>query len=394
MMMLKIVLKEGRDKAVLRGHPWVFADAISQMVEATPGEVVEVWSHRDILLGMAFYNTHSSISLRMLSRQKGEITGAWIREKLKSSIARRQGWASDEHQVQRWVAFEGDHLPGLIVDRYGDYLIFQILSAGMEHFRDDVIEVLKSHQPKGIIERSDEKIREKEGLTERKELVFGELPPQGWQVKEHGLKYSVDLWEGHKTGFYIDQSSNRRKLASLPQNDGKVLNCFCYTGGFTLSVLKGGAKKVISVDSSLPALQKCEQNLTLNGYDADEHECIQGDVFDVLKDLQGKETFDGIILDPPKFASRKQHLKNALKAYRELNVLGMKLLKPGGWLATFTCSGRVTRDEFQTAIEEASAKVGQTYVVEDWLSQCADHSVRVGFAESLYLKGLLLRRVD
>ena len=392
--MLKIVLKEGRDRTLLRGHPWVFADGIHEMVDAPAGQVVEVWSHRNAFLGTAFYNVHSSISLRMLSRQRVEISGAWIKDQLKASIARRQGWASEDHQVQRWVAFEGDNLPGLIVDRYGDYLIFQILSAGMEHFRNDVIETLKTYEPKGIIERSDEKVREKEGLKERKELVYGELPPKGWFVKEHGLRYNVDLWEGHKTGFYIDQSSNRRKLASLNQNHGKVLNCFCYTGGFSLSVLKAGAKQVISVDSSLPALQKCEQNLQLNGYDTDKHECIQGDVFEVLKDFQGKETFDGIILDPPKFASRKQHLKNALKAYRELNVLGMTLLKPGGWLATFTCSGRVTREEFYGAIEEASSKVGQTYVVEDWLSQCADHSVRLGFSESLYLKGLLLRRVD
>jgi len=342
---------------------------------------------------MAFYNHHSSISLRILSRKRIDIDAKWLTKQLQNSISRRDKWKNESHEIQRLVAFEGDGIPGLIVDRYGDYIIFQILSAGTELFRDTIIDVLSKYNPLGIIERSDEKIREKEGLEERKEICAGQLPPDGWTVKEHGLNYTIDLWEGHKTGFYIDQSTNRKKMQSLGSEGGKILNCFSYTGGFSLCALKGGAKTVTSIDSSLPALEILEENLRANGFNPDDQEQIKGDVFEVLQSYSGT-LFDGVILDPPKFASRKQHVKNALKGYRELNVLGMKCIRVGGWLATFTCSGRISRQEFQNAVEEAALKAGQVYVIEDYLTQAEDHSIRLGFPDSLYLKGLLLRRVE
>lgn len=388
-----IKISQGREHVVRQGHPWVFAEALMDTPSLPLGSVVEVHDHRGQFLGMAFYNEASSISLRILTRKKTTIDDGWMRDRLKASIARRDKWKQDDHEIQRWVAFEGDGIPGLIVDRYGDYLIFQILSAGTEKFRDVIIETLSDYGPLGIIERSDEKIREKEGLNERKEVCFGQLPPSGWTVKEHGVRYAIDLWEGHKTGFYIDQSTNRRKVFNLGSEGGKVLNCFSYTGGFTLTALKGGATSVTSVDASLPALEILEENLRSNGFDPDEHEQIQGDVFEVLESFEG-QTFHGVILDPPKFASRKQHVKNALKGYRKLNALGMSLVPVGGWLATFTCSGRISREEFQKVVEEAAAQVGQSYIIEDHLSQSEDHSIRLGFSDSLYLKGLLLRRVD
>jgi 23S rRNA (cytosine1962-C5)-methyltransferase len=381
----------------LAGHPWVFADAIEVPVGIEAGHVVELLDCDEQFMGMAFYNPHSSIALRILTRKREVIDASWISSRLKAAIERRKFWASPEHEIQRLVAFEGDGLPGLIVDRYGEHMIFQILSAGMEPFREVIIDTLKAYAPQSIIERSDEKVREKEGLEERKALVHGTLPSKDWSVKEHGLSYTVDLWEGHKTGFYIDQSQNRKTLVDYGRGvDGsaaRVLNCFSYTGGFSLSVLKGGAREVISVDASMPALEVCEKNMALNGFGEDRHSCLQGDVFDILEHFHGRESFDGVILDPPKFASRKQHMKNALKGYRELNALGMRLIPVGGWLATFTCSGRVSREDFLKAVEKASLKLGQSYVVEQWLSQAPDHSVRLGFGESLYLKGLLLRRV-
>ncbi len=390
----EIVIKEGRDHFVRKGHPWVFAEAVQEIIDLPAGTVVQVKNHKNDFLGCAFYNQKSSIPLRILSREEVEIDDAFITKRINASIQRRHRWACSDNQIQRLAAFESDGLPGLIIDRYGDYIIFQILSAGMQGFRTCIIETLKKQHPLGIIERSDESVRLKEGLEERKELVYGERPPENWSVKENGLKYTVDLWSGHKTGFYIDQSSNRRKLIEFGKQGGHVLNCFCYTGGFSMAVLKGGAKHVISVDSSLPALESLEKNFSLNGFDPDEHEQIHGDVFEVLESFVDHRSFEGIILDPPKFAGRKQHMKKAMKAYTELNRMGMKLLKPGGWLATFTCSGRVSREAFQDAVEEAATKCGQVYVVEEVLSQSEDHSVRLGFSESLYLKGLLLRRIE
>jgi|SaaInlStandDraft_1057018.scaffolds.fasta_scaffold03117_2 23S rRNA (cytosine1962-C5)-methyltransferase len=388
-----IKIKKGREHFLLRGHPWVFAESLLESPNLPAGAVVEVHDSNDHFLAMAFYNQHSSIMLRVLTRNRIQIDQAWFKEQLIASIARRDKWKKDDHEIQRWVAFEGDGIPGLIVDRYGDYFIFQILSAGTENFRETILQTLSEYGPLGIIERSDEKVREKEGLEERKEICCGQLPPKDWRAKEHGISYTIDLWQGHKTGFYIDQATNRQKICSLGAEGGKVLNCFSYTGGFTLNALKGGAHSVTSVDTSLPALEILEENLQENGFDPEKNEQIQGDVFEVLKSFSG-QSFHGVILDPPKFASRKQHVKNALKGYRELNVLGMKLVSVGGWLATFTCSGRISREEFQHAVEEAALKAGQVYVIEDVLTQSEDHSVRLGFSDSLYLKGLLLRRVE
>ena len=389
-----IVLKEGRDHFVRKGHPWIFAEAIEDIIDLPAGAIVNIKNHKDEFLGCAFYNKKSSITLRILSRTDEEINDSFISERIKASINRRKRWATSEHQIQRLAAFEADSLPGLIIDRYGDYIIFQILSAGMEAFRSIIIETLQNINPLGLIERSDEPVRLKEGLEQRKELISGQLPPDNWTVKENGINFKVDLWDGHKTGFYIDQSNNRKKLIELGKQGGHILNCFCYTGGFSMAVIKGGANKVTSVDSSLPALENLEKNFILNDIDPNEHEQIHGDVFELLESFSHNRSFEGIILDPPKFAGRKQHLKKALRAYMELNRLAMELLKPGGWLATFTCSGRVTRDEFQEAIEEASIKSGHIYVIEDILSQSQDHSIRLGFPESLYLKGLLLRRIQ
>ena len=388
----KVVIQQGREWVLEQGHPWIFADSVDlSSCSAEAGTVVGVTSKAGQFLGQGFYNPLSAIALRMLTKDSREISAAWIRERLLSSCQRRAKWFSEQNQILRMVAFEGDGLPGLVVDRYGDWWTFQILCAGMEKFRPTILAVLKELGAQGVVERSDEAVREKEGLPLRKELCWGQNPEK-CRAKENGILYNVNLWEGHKTGFYIDQRDNRRKLGALGET-GRVLNCFCYTGGFSLSLIKGGARQVVSVDASLTALEKLEENYILNGIDPEQHQQIQGDVFEVLKHMSSEEPFDGIILDPPKFAGRKQHLKNALKAYSDLNALGLKLLKPGGWLATFTCSGRVSRSDFQKAVEEAARETQSPWVVEDWLSQAADHTVLSNFPESLYLKGLLIRKL-
>jgi len=391
-MIEKAYIKSGCEWVIERGHPWVFADSIElSSCKAESGAVVNVYSKAEQFLGKAFYNATSAIALRMLTRNDEAIDADWIRQRLLNSFKRRSKWWSQQNQILRMVAFEGDALPGLVVDRYGDWWTFQILCAGMEKFRGIILEVLREVGASGVVERSDEAIREKEGLILRKELCWGETPDK-CVASENGILYHVNLWDGHKTGFYIDQRDNRRKLGAMGET-GRVLNCFCYTGGFSLALIKGGARQVVSVDASLSALEKLEENYLLNGINPEHHEQIQGDVFEVLRHLNPTELFDGIILDPPKFAGRKQHLKNALKAYTELNVLGLRLLKPGGWLATFTCSGRVSRSDFQNAIDNAARENNTPLMTEDWLSQAPDHTVLSNFPESLYLKGLLLRKV-
>jgi 23S rRNA (cytosine1962-C5)-methyltransferase len=393
-MEAKVVIKADREWVLQQAHPWVFADSVDLKTteeNILPGSIVDVVTKDGSFLAKAFYNPLSAIALRILSRKQEKIDENFIRHRLIQSIERRRRWWNINNEILRMVAFEGDGLPGLVIDRYGEWWTFQILCAGMEPFRSTVLTVLKELGAQGVVERSDEAIREKEGLSLRKELCWGERP-EAWLAKENGILYNVNLWEGHKTGFYIDQRENRRKLAQLG-GGGRVLNCFCYTGGFSLSVLQGGAHQVVSVDASLPALEKLEENYRLNGIDPDQHQQIQGDVFEVLKYLPSEELFDGIILDPPKFAGRKQHMKNALKAYKELNELGLKLLKPGGWLATFTCSGRVSRAEFQKAVEDAALSAKASWSIEDFLSQAPDHTMLSHFPESLYLKGLLLRKL-
>jgi 23S rRNA (cytosine1962-C5)-methyltransferase len=392
--MNRVVLKKDRDWVLEQGHPWVYADSVELRPEVSlkAGEVVEVVSSKGDFVGKAFYNAQSAIALRVLTKKNMVINEAYFRTKLLQAFDRRKKWWSEENQILRMVAFEGDGLPGLVIDRYGDWWIFQILCAGMENYRATILSVLKEVGAKGVVERSDEAVREKEGLALRKELCWGEFP-EHCIAKENGIAYHINLWDGHKTGFYIDQRDNRRKLGALGEK-GRVLNCFCYTGGFSCALVKNGARQVVSVDSSLPALEKLEANYALNHIDPEQHQQIQGDVFEVLKHLPPDELFDGIILDPPKFAGRKQHLRNALKAYTELNVLGLRLLKPGGWLATFTCSGRVTRSDFQKALEDAARESGCSWVIEDWLSQAPDHTVLNHFPESLYLKGLLVRKLS
>ena len=291
------------------------------------------------------------------------------------------------------MAHESDYLPGLVVDQYGDTISFQIVTAGMEARREDIIEILKEElEPKLLIERSDEKVRLKEGLELRKEIIFGELPEDGLWVKENGMQFLVDPFEGHKTGFYVDQRDNRQVVASYAKGK-RVLNCFSYTGGFSVSCALNGAAEVISVDESLPALEIAERNFKKNNIDTPS-EFIRADVFKLLREYKEKgEKFDLIILDPPKFASSASNVNKACRGYQDLNRIAWQLLNDNGILATFSCSGLISRELFLKVVYSSTVDAYVEGQIVKHLSQAEDHPTRLSFPESLYLKGLLCRKI-
>jgi 23S rRNA (cytosine1962-C5)-methyltransferase len=292
------------------------------------------------------------------------------------------------------VAHESDLLPGLIVDRYGDWIVFQIVTAGMEVWRKEIIEALiEICKPVGVYERSDDAVRDKEGLAMRSELVFGNSDPSLIPVVENGMKLLVDISHGHKTGFYLDQRDNRALIRDYSAGLA-VLNCFSFTGGFSVAAMMGGAKNVISVDESTPALDIAAQNLSNNGFEIPKEKFIKADVFQFLRNLKSSgQTFDLIVLDPPKFASSSAQLDRACRGYKDLNLIAMQLLREGGMLATFSCSGLISRDLFQKVVFGASVDAGAQMQIIRHLSQSECHPTLLTFPESLYLKGFLLRKI-
>ena len=319
----------------------------------------------------------------------------FIEKRIQESMARRQHvLAGGRTTSARLVAHDSDLLPGLIVDRDGDYLSFQIVTAGMERWRKDIIEILiAACKPRGIIERSDEQVREKEGLALRTEVVYGTVPEEPVEFLENGMKLCADIRLGHKTGFYLDQRDNRAAVGEYAAGKA-VLNCFSFTGGFSVAAMRGGAMDVINVDESQPALDIARKNLELNGFATTNEQFVRADVFKYLRELrQAQQTFDLVILDPPKFVNSSSQIDKACRGYKDLNILGMQLLKPGGLLATFSCSGLISRDLFQKVVFGASLDAGSEMQIIKHLSQAEDHPTLLTFPESLYLKGLLLRKL-
>lgn len=391
--MQKIVLKAGKEKSLKNRHPWIFSGAIQKAPKA--GGTYTVEDHKNQFLGLAYYNPASSLAARVVSFKEGEV---WDRATLKHRLAtayERRKLFLDAHQTAaRIIASEADLIPGLIVDLYGPAVVFQILTAGIEAMRPVLIELLDEvFAPTYIVERSDEAIRVKEGLEERKEIIKGELPEAGIEIVEHGMKMLIDVWNGHKTGFYLDQRTNRHKIRSYSEGR-RVLNCFSYTGGFSLAALMGGASEVISVDESRPALDISERNMSLNGLPSEKHQTVQADVFKYLRTLRDAgEKFDLIVMDPPKFISDRKHIDRACRGYKDLNLIALQLLSENGILATFSCSGLLSRDLFQKVIFGAGVDAQCELQVLDHLSQSDDHPVLLTFPESLYLKGLICRKI-
>jgi 23S rRNA (cytosine1962-C5)-methyltransferase len=392
--MNKIILNEGREKSLLRRHPWVFSGAIKR-VEGSPtgGDTVQIYSAQGAFLAHAAYNAHSQIAARVWSWDAEQgINADFFRKKITHALALRKDLKLAQHSTGlRLIHGESDGLPGLVVDQYGDVLVMQIGSAGAERWRDTCADILQEMcNPVCIYERSDSDSRALEGLPERNNVLHGNLP-ESLIIVEHGLHFAVDVAHGQKTGFYLDQRNNRELIGTLAQ-DRDVLNCFCYSGGFSLYALRGGAKSVLSIDSSNEALQLAQRNVELNGLDASraEWQCI--DVFQALRKLRDQNRkFDLIILDPPKFAPTAAFAEKAARGYKDINLLGFKLLRPGGMLATYSCSGGINDDLFQKIIAGAALDAGVGAHIIHKLHAAPDHPILLNFPEGAYLKGLILR---
>lgn len=395
--MVEIKLKKGKEKAVLQRHPWVFSGALEKVKgEPKNGDVVKVLSGHGDFLAYGYFNDQSRVAVRLIEWDENQVINQdWYTQKINQAIQSRQHLLQKEDtNAYRLIFSEADFLPGLIVDKYADFLSVQILSTGIEQAKDLIIEALcTALKPKGIFDRSDATARTHEGITAENGLLWGQAPATFIEVKENGITYHINIAEGQKSGFYCDQRDNRLLLANYAK-DKTVLDCFSYSGGFSLNALKQGAKEVTSVDSSALAIETLKQNIELNKFDAKIHTAIQSDVNKQLRAFkeEGKK-FDIVVLDPPKYAPSRSALDRAARAYKDLNRLGLLLLESGGLLATFSCSGAVDIETFKQIIAWAALDAGKEVQVIRQFSQPEDHPVRLSFPEGEYLKGLLLRVV-
>jgi 23S rRNA (cytosine1962-C5)-methyltransferase len=386
-------LKPGREKSVLRKHPWVFSGAVAEVTGAPEnGATVCVVSANDEFLGWAAYSKYSQISARLWSWDESQLVGKeFFRKQLSAAISTRDrlGLINDGNAM-RLVHGESDGLPGLVVDRYGEFLVLQSLSSGIEYWKECLADLLMELTgAAGIYERSDVDVRRLEGLEVQKGLLRGRAPGGPIQINENRLQFWVDIEMGHKTGFYLDQRNNRARVRMLASGH-EVLDCFCYTGGFGVNALAGGAVSVLSVDSSAEALRAATENLALNGLAQEKSTQIQGDVFQVLRNLRDqRRSFDMLILDPPKFAPTTAQVQRATRGYKDINLLAFKLLRPGGLLVTFSCSGGIDGALFQKIVAGAALDAGVEAAIVEQLHQAPDHPIGLNFPEGAYLKGLI-----
>jgi 23S rRNA (cytosine1962-C5)-methyltransferase len=389
----KLILKKGREKAILRRHPWIFSGAILSVAgQPGPGETVAVHDAQGYFLAWGAYSPTSQIRTRIWSWDRGaQIDQVFLRERIQQAVQRRETWVDlAQTTAYRLIHGESDNLPGLVVDRYNNTLVIQILSTGIEHWRDEILEILADLlKPECIYERSNVSVRELEGLPERTGLCFGALPAQPMMITENTLKFKVDLISGQKTGFYLDQRHNRQFCRAI-SSDKRILNCFAFTGGFTVYSLAGGAQSTLSIDSSQDAISLAKENVALNHLDTEKCEWIVGDVFEELRLLRDQgQQFDTVILDPPKFAPTASQAQKAARGYKDINLYGFKLLKPGGVLITFSCSGGIDANFFQKIVADAALDAEVDAQILYRLSQSPDHPTRLAFPEGSYLKGLV-----
>ena len=388
-----MIINAGRDKSLLRRHPWIFSGAVKSVDGGTvSGDVVRVQSDDGRFLATAAYSEKSQIIARVLSFDEHEvIDAAFYRRQIKTAVARRSGLTATTNAM-RLIHGESDGLPGLVADRYGDVIVLQLLTAGIDPQRELLATLLMEETAATTIyERSDADVRELEGLPVRNGLIAGQPLPGETVIKENGMTIAVDIAQGHKTGFYLDQRDSRALTTSLAAN-ADVLNCFCYTGTMSVAALAGGAKSVLSIDSSAPSLEMAAHTVQRNGHDTTRAEWLDADVFQALRKLRDQaKSFDLIILDPPKFAPTAHHAEKAARAYKDINLLALKLLRPGGYLMTFSCSGGINADLFQKIVAGAALDAHVDAQIIKRLGAGADHPVALNFPEGDYLKGLLLR---
>lgn len=389
---MKLHLKPGREKSLLRRHPWVFASAL-QTTDNTPasGSTVDLLAPNGQFLARASFSPHSQIRARVWTFADESVDKEFFRKRIRFALEmRRRSNVERQSNSFRILHGESDGTPGFVVDRYGDILVLQSTTAGSDFWKETIADLLIEETGiSTIYERSDVDVRELEGLKPTTGILRGELSSFIFPITEHDLKFNVDIAHGHKTGFYLDQRANRKRVGELSK-DRDVLNCFCYTGGFSIHALANGAKSVLSVDSSADALKLLEENLALNNLPADKHTSLEGDVFQLLRKFRDEaRSFDLIVLDPPKFAPTSAHAEKASRAYKDINLLAFKLLRPGGILATFSCSGGVDSALFQKIVASAALDAGVDASTVGHLSQGADHPVSLHFPEGAYLKGLI-----
>jgi 23S rRNA (cytosine1962-C5)-methyltransferase len=393
--MKSLHLKAGRDKSLKRRHPWIFSGAVER-VDGSPGtgESVLVKAAGQPV-AIAAWSPKSQICARVWSFDAGtRIEKSFFESALKSAVQFRGSLPAVHHcNALRLVHGESDGLPGLIVDRYADVLVAQFLSAGTEHWREVILDALVAETGcEAIYERSDADVRKLEGLEPRAGFVRGNREAKRCPIVEHGLHFRVDVAAGQKTGFFLDQRENRQRVRALAAGR-EVLDAFCYTGGFAVAALAGGAKHVTAVDSSAAALEVAKENLAANTLDASKISFEEADVFAYQRLLRDQNrSFDLVILDPPKFAPTAAQAKNAARAYKDINLMAFKLLRPGGLLATFSCSGGVPAELFQSIVAGAAADAGVDAKIIERFGAAADHPVALSFPEGEYLKGLLLVR--
>jgi 23S rRNA (cytosine1962-C5)-methyltransferase len=389
-----VTLQNKREYSILRRHPWIFSGAVAK-VEGDPcaGDTVQVKAADGTLLGMGAYSPESQIRVRLWTFEASEIDTTFINSRIAQAISGRSIFlAEGATNAFRLVNAEADGIPGLIADRYGEWIVCQFTTAGAERWKKEIVEALQRYSPcKGVYERSDLDVRTREGLPPLMGVLAGEAPPERIEIVENGTRYYVDVLQGHKTGFYLDQRDNRAMVKRYA-NGLDVLNAFSYTGGFGVAAVTSAAASVTHVDLSEPSLALARENTALNTCHVEESTFICGNVFEVLRSFRdAAKTFDMIILDPPKFADSKGSLMKAARGYKDINLLAMKLLRPGGLLATFSCSGLMTSDLFDKVVSDAAVDAKRDFQVLKRLQQAEDHPEGLCFPEGLYLKGLFCR---
>jgi len=395
---MTVVLKRNHARPVLQRHPWVFSGAIERIEgEVADGDLVEVRDAGHNWLARGFLNRQSQIAVRLLTwRQDEAVDHAFWRGRLERAVAARRGLAGGRTITAcRLVHAESDYLPGLIVDRYGAWLVVQFLALGTARRKEEIVDLLAGTVDgvRGIYERSDVEVRSKEGLGQSTGRVWGEEPPELVEVLENGLRFLVGVRQGHKTGFYLDQRENRARLPAFCDG-AEVLDVFAYTGGFGVYAAGGKAAQVTLVESSAPALELARRNLALNGFERCGVEYEEGDAFSVLRGYRAQgRRFDVAVLDPPKFAHSRREVERAARAYKDINLLALQLLRPGGVLFTSSCSEAVSADLFQKIVFGAAVDAGREAQIIGYLAQGADHPVALTFPEGAYLKGLICRVV-
>jgi 23S rRNA (cytosine1962-C5)-methyltransferase len=389
----EMTLKNGREASLLRGHPWVFSGAIAGMKgQPSDGDVVLARDSRGQALALGFFNSRTDIAFRLLIRDcEKAVDGAFWNERVQKALELRQRLINKKTNAYRLINAEGDGCPGLIVDVYNDTQVISITTAGMEKQKQNILDALIVHlKPARIYEQSAGRSRGLEGLPESRGLVYGDDQRSAVRITENGYQFDVDFIGGQKTGFFLDQRGNREKIGELSR-DMIVLNCFCYTGAFSVYAASGGAKKVVSLDISKSACAAASEHLRLNGLSVDDHPAIETDVFQYLRDL--RERFDLIILDPPAFAKTKRDVSKASRGYKEINMQALKHLTRGGMLATFSCSNFIEEDLFYKIVQGAARDAHADLQLLDRFSAGPDHPLALGHPEGRYLKGLLVRKL-